>query len=506
MNMKRLNIRILFIICAIVLFAISCSDSSDNGEKKEPGGDNIKFPNKELRAAWLATVWNLDLPLIEGRNIEAHKQAYLDLLDIYKQHKMNAVFVQIRPKADAFYRSKYEPWSSWLTGTLGKDPGYDVLDFMLKETHKRGIEFHAWINPYAITTDNTTFKPTPGHVVTEHPEWVMKYGKQLMFRPSHPDVPPYLVKVIDDILANYAVDGIHFDDYFYPYPIEGETLDDLGDFQKYGKDYKNIEDFRRGCVNTAVQKVHELISQKYPSVLFSISPYAVWRNKSKDPNGSQTSSLSCYDELYADARLWCEKSWIDFIIPQLYQGTNKGTGNNYAPFETLTAWWSKNTFNTPLMIGYPLYRFNSNDANDNPNGSFNNTEFEYELRYAMAESKIQGAVYYNSSAMKYDRGNIMKVMDKYYTAQAVIPYMGRSTEDKPNKPDILLKNQTIEWKAEKKGVRYVIYKIRNKEAQVLDITSDTVYSLNETADYCVTTLNKDNQESEVSNVVSFKKQ
>lgn len=497
-------------ICFLVSFIYSC-DSKDPVKPTEPE-DEIVFPRKEMRAAWLATVWNLDLPLVT--DIATHKKAYTDLLDIYERQRLNAVMVQIRPKADAFYNSPYEPWSQWLTGKQGQDPGYDVLKFMLEETHKRGLEFHAWINPYDIAAVANDFKPHSSHIALQHPEWTMKYGapgkERLIFRPSHPEVPKFLLKVIDDILAKYDVDGMHFDDYFYPYPVPtgvggNYPLDDADDYKQYGSEYKSVEDFRRGCVNNLIEDIHDLIVQKYPKVLFSISPYAVWRNKKDDPNGSVTNSLSNYDDLYADVRLWCQKGWIDFVVPQLYQGTTIGTNNNYASFETLVQWWPQNSFDVPVMIGYPLYRFNVDNADDNPGGKFNNTEFDYEFQFARQNSKIQGGVFYNSTAMKLNRKNVLEVMDKYYPKSALIPFMGRKTEEDPQKPTLSLSGGKLLWNAQADGFRYAVYSIKNKTATLEAITTETSFDLSRSGSYCVSAVNKDNNEGKYSDIIMYTK-
>lgn len=490
------NLKYPLLVLAFLFIYSSCSKKDD--ELLDETDTKIKFQRKELRAAWMATVWGIDWPGT-NYNAESQKQAYIDYLELFKTQKLNAVMVQVRPKADAFYASPYEPWSQWITGTLGQNPGYDVLQFMIDETHKRGMEFHAWINPYDITTDANNFDITKYPTLKDHPDWVMRYADRMIFRPSHPEVPTFLINVIDDIATKYDVDGIHFDDYFYPYPVAGATLDDAADYAQYGSGYATIEDFRRGCVNDLIRRIHVLIETKHPTILFSVSPYAVWRNLSQDPiNGSATNSTSNYDDLYADIRLWCQEGWLDFVVPQLYQGTN----NNYAGFNILTQWWSKHSFDVPVMVGYPLYRF-YNAAE----GNLTAEELQNEFMYAYKESKIQGGVFYNSTAFKANRGGILEVLDKYYANPALIPFMGRKTLPDPDKVSSLSVNSnSLSWNTVNgTDIRYAVYRIRNNKAQIEAIVTDTSFELTRSGDYCVSAVNAENNEGAYSDIVTYKK-
>ena len=494
MNINYMKILLLSIIAAL----LSCSDGSSAPETPGKEGD-IKLPKKEMRAVWLATVGNMDWPK-DVASIERQKQEYIEYLEIFKQYNINTIIAQVRPMADAFYASDLEPWSEYLTGTQGKDPGYDPLKFMLEEAHKRDIEFHAWLNPYRIANNVTTFKPAASHIYNQHPEWTMTYNKLLIFRPALPEVRSFFIDVVRDLITKYDVDGVHFDDYFYPYPSTGIELDDQEDYAKYGAGYASIEDFRRGNVNKIVEDVHNLVKSTRPDVLFSISPYAVWRNKSQDPNGSDTSGLNNYDGLYADIRLWCEKGWIDYVVPQLYASTENVAAN----FIKLSEWWPKNSFDTPVLIGYGLYKF----GNEKEGAIFMNPkELETQFFYAAREEKIVGGVMFNATAFKRNSIDILSTLGKVYSEPVLVPFMGRKTLPEPSPVNNLkVSGNSLQWDAASgKDLRYVVYKVDDGNGKIVTVTTDTSYSPKAGGEYVVTALNRDNLESAVSQVVNYKK-
>lgn len=495
-------------IAMLLLSGVLMGCGSGKDEPTPPGGGTgtgsgetgetvkITTPAKEIRAVWLATVGNMDWPT-DKFSVEKQKQEYIKYLDLFQQYNVNVVVGQIRPTADAFYESKYEPWSQYLTGTRGKNPGYDVVQFMVDEAHKRGMEFHAWLNPYRISTNVNSFTPVTGEFYKQHPEWTMRYGNLLIFRPAIPEVRHHLVNVIDEICSKYPVDGIHFDDYFYPYPEKNTTLDDQGDFIKYGAEYNNIEDFRRGNVNKAIEDVHNLLVSKYPGVVFSISPYGVWRNKSKDPNGSDSStSITNYDDLYADIRLWCEKGWIDLVVPQLYATTENIAMN----FKKMTTWWARNSFDCPVAIGMAMYKFGNSAEGaiyvNNP-GEFNNQFYYTRL------NKVQGTFLFNASAFKNNKVNILDHLADCYPERVLIPFMGRSVAPDPVKiKSISADGKTLYWKKQD-GMRFVIYKVVDNKGTIVDIVENVnTYTCAENGDYSVSVLNADNKESELSKIVT----
>ncbi|PJH94198.1 glycoside hydrolase family 10 protein [Bacillus sp. SN1] len=318
-------------------------------------------PDRELRAVWIASVLNIDWPSKKGLSVEEQKQEYIKLLDDVQKMGMNAVIVQIKPTADAFYPSAYGPWSEYLTGVQGKDPGYDPLAFMIEETHKRNLEFHAWFNPYRITMNHTDLnKLSEDHPARKHPDWVAAYGKQLYYHPGIPEARDFIVKGIEEVVKRYDIDAVHMDDYFYPYKIAGQEFPDQAQYEQYGKDdFSKIDDWRRDNVNQLVKQINQTIKAAKPYVKFGISPFGVWRNAADDPTGSNTKAgVRNYDDLYADTRHWIQEGDIDYIAPQIYWSI----GFNAAAYDVLADWWSNEVKNRPvhLYIGQAAYKINNN--------------------------------------------------------------------------------------------------------------------------------------------------
>ena len=263
---------------------------------------------------------NIDWPSRKGLPVDSQKAEFIRILDLHKQNGMNAIIMQIRPAADAFYPSPYEPWSEYLTGVQGKPPSpyYDPLQFMIEETHKRGMEFHAWCNPYRAMFNTKKSSIAPTHITRMHPEWFVDYGDTRYFDPGNKEAQAFVSHIVGDIVRRYAVDAIHFDDYFYPYRIPGKAFPDSETFQKYHNGM-SLEDWRRSNVDSIIVQLYRVIRNENPNCRFGISPFGVWRNQDKDPRGSATKAgQTNYDDLYADILLWLEKGWIDYVVPQLY--------------------------------------------------------------------------------------------------------------------------------------------------------------------------------------------
>jgi uncharacterized lipoprotein YddW (UPF0748 family) len=257
--------------------------------------------NYEFRAVWVASVDNIDWPSSKNISVAEQKAEYIKLLDMHQQNGMNAVIVQIRPAADALYPSQYEPWSEFLTGQQGRAPSpfYDPLEFMIKETHNRGLEFHAWLNPYRAIFNMRTSSVAPTHVTKVHPEWFLVYGDKKYFNPALPEVQLHTAKIVKDILTRYDIDAIHMDDYFYPYRIAGKEFPDQQSYLQYGKGMDK-ENWRRSNCDSIIKLLYETIRSTNPRVKFGISPFGIWRNKSQDPMGSDTKGgQTNYDDLYA---------------------------------------------------------------------------------------------------------------------------------------------------------------------------------------------------------------
>ena len=274
----------------------------------------------EFRGVWVATVENIDWPSKRGLSNEDQKREFIALLDLHQKNGMNAIIMQVRPSGDAIYPSTLEPWSEYLMGKQGLPPSpfYDPLEFMVQETHKRGMEFHAWINPYRAVFNIKKSSIAPSHISRLHPEWFLTYGDKKYFNPGLPQVWQHTNRIVRDLVTRYDIDAIHMDDYFYPYRIAGKEFPDEKTYQQ-NKRGLSKEDWRRSNCDTIVKQLYATIHQIKPAVQFGISPFGIWRNKSQDPRGSETKGgQTNYDDLYADILLWLEKGWVDYIAPQIY--------------------------------------------------------------------------------------------------------------------------------------------------------------------------------------------
>lgn len=332
--------RSLVLFCLLFLFAVQLHAVS---------------PKRELRAAWIATVSNIDWPSRPGLPAEEQQRQFSARLDQLQAIGINTVIVQIRPTADAFYKSDIEPWSRYLTGKAGTPPTpyYDPLEFMVQEAHKRNMDFHAWFNPFRALTDSKKNPNPADHVTRKHPDWVVSYGGKSYLNPGIPAAREYVIGVISDVVARYDIDAVHIDDYFYPYRIAGQEFADAASFRKYNDGIANREDWRRSNVTLFIQQLNNVIKAQKPWMKLGISPFGVWRNQSKDPIGSPTrGGQTCYDDLYADVRLWQEKGWIDYLMPQLYWEHN----HKLVAFEVLQPWWQSHAYGRHVYYGLGLYR------------------------------------------------------------------------------------------------------------------------------------------------------
>jgi len=476
------------IFAFIITFVVSCSKDDPVPEPNPPGpgpvpnGDLTLAP-KEMRAAWIATAWGIDWPQ-SVYDVAAQKKMFTDYLDKFVSLNMNAIFVQIRPNADAFYKSQYEPWSKWITGSAGKDPGYDVLAFMIEEAHKRELEFHAWMNPYRIATRASEAELYPALDSKINPAWVKNYSKIQIYNPALPEVQDLIANIVKDVITKYDVDGIHFDDYFYPDPGSYTSLDDQADYAKYGAGYSTIEAFRKDNVNKVVKKVDDVIVSTKPGVVFSISPA-----------GDNVYNLN---SLYADVTSWCMNGWIDIVIPQLYSAT----GTAESSFNIRLSWWNQYAYKAVPMIGYALYKFGDSTAG----AQFQTTgELLEQFRVAGTFSKIQGSVLYSAQYLLLNKLGIVDVIKQnIYPRPAIIPFAGRKTAPDPaSVSNVSLSGNKLSWEVGT-GLRTIIYKIEEKKGLVLAVTSAKEYLLTAKGDYCLTSINKDNVESAVSDVITYK--
>lgn len=382
-------------------------------------------PFYEFRGVWVVTIYNIDWPQPQEFNVDKQKLEYINQLEMHKRNGMNAMIVQVRSAADAFYPSPYEPWSQWLTGKQGRSPFpyYDPLLFMIDETHKRGFEFHAWCNPYRANFSINSSSIAPAHITKLHPEWFLKYGGQLYFDPGNKEGQQWVENVLRDMVRRYDVDAIHMDDYFYPYRIAGATFPDSASFRLHGNGM-NKDDWRRSNVDSIVVRISKVIKKEKPWVKFGISPFGVWRNSDKDSMGSDTKAgVTNYDDLYADILLWTRNGWIDYVTPQLYWET----GHKLAAFETLVDWWSRHTYGKHMYIGHGIYK----GLEKNNRAWHNPKELPRQIELLRKYPTIQGSIYFSSKTFyRNPNGWNDSLQNNYYRLPAQIPPM----EWLPKKP------------------------------------------------------------------------
>lgn len=376
-------------------------------------------PKHELRAVWVATFHNIDWPSAKGLDARTQQREFQDLLNRQSQNGMNALFVQVRPSGDAFYQSNIVPWSEFLSGEQGISPGYDPLKYMVVESHKRGMEFHAWMNPFRAISHKRFSSVAADNVALIRPEWCFDYGERTYLNPGIPEVRDYLVEVIMEVVKNYDVDGIHFDDYFYPYENAGDPFTgDLATFRRYGADFSDIHDWRRHNLDLFIQQLSEEINQAKSWVKFGISPVGIWRNKRDDPRGSSTtSSYTAYDMLHADVRFWLVKGWIDYVAPQLYWSTD----HPYANYNALLPWWAANSFGRHVYIGHAAFKLGQERNTYWKNPSQMPIQLDLRRQY---QSQIHGGVFYSAGSFvdnPYGLEDLLR--NQYHKYPALIPSM-----------------------------------------------------------------------------------
>lgn len=310
---------------------------------------------REMRAAWWPTVWRNDY---KEKSAVQLKQLFVQRIDRLHQIGINTVVFQVRSEADAFYASKYEPWSRFLTGVQGVSPEgvFDPLPFIIEECHKRGMELHAWINPFRASV-NVTNPTSPEHVSRRYPKWIVEYNGQSYLDPGLPEVRSYVCRVVQDIVLRYDVDALHIDDYFYPYPVAGIPFNDNQSFEKHGApkgfSWTKKGDWRRDNINRFIVQLRETLQTTKPWVALGISPFGIYRNSKSWAGGSKTSGLEGYEALYADVVLWAKEGWIDYLTPQIYWNY----GHPSADYQVLLDWWGAQKLGkTMLYVGQDIRR------------------------------------------------------------------------------------------------------------------------------------------------------
>ena len=446
-------------------------------------------PKREFRGAWIQCVNGQYI----GKTPTQIRQMLSDQLDTLQQCGINAILFQVRAEGDALYKSSYEPWSRYLTGTQGMAPadGWDPLAWMVAECHKREMECHAWINPYRAKTKGTT-AVAQTHSVVEHPERIFEYDGLYIFNPAIEENRTYTCMVVEDILEHYDVDGIHMDDYFYPYPVNGLPLPDQAYYDADPRGFSTIEDWRRDNVNLLIRDLHQLIRSTKPWVKFGISPFGIYRNSPTGENckeGSATAGTQNYDDLYADIVYWVKQGWIDYNIPQIYWNL----GTKVADYEVLVHWWNDYCGGRPLYIGQDIERTVKGVDPNNPNS--HQMMAKYDLQ--RSQSNVLGSCQWYAAACVNNPGNYRTVLQKVYHStpalQPLMPFIDNKAPGKPqsvNAHTYAMTGTVISWEAPraKKELdharQYVIYSFAKGEKVKLDdpehilaITSATSYTL-----------------------------
>lgn len=389
-------------------------------------------PKYEFRGVWIATVNNIDWPSAKGLPVVTQKTEYIAMLDSLQRIGINAVIVQIRPAADAFYPSSFEPWSEFLNGTQGLPPlpYYDPLQFMIDEAHKRGMEFHAWLNPYRAVFDIKSSSVSPTHITRIHKDWFITYGTKKYFNPGLPETREFVTRIVKDIVKRYDVDAIHMDDYFYPYRITGKEFPDAIAYKKYGNGMPKDE-WRRSNCDSIIRMIHDAIIETKPVVQFGISPFGVWRNKTQDPEGSATQAgQTNYDDLYADILLWLREGWIDYVAPQLYWEI----GHRLCDYTILLNWWSQHSYGRNVYIGHGIYR-----TQENPTAAwYNKKELPNEITMLRYNKAVQGSIYFSAvSILRNPNGWADSLRLNQYSRPALLPPMPWIDTVPPQKPNIV---------------------------------------------------------------------
>ncbi len=384
-----------------------------------PAKAKVPEPLREFRAAWIATVHNLDWPSKPGLPPAQQRAEMLALLDLAAASGLNAVVLQVRTECDAFYASRLEPWSFFLSGQMGTGPadGYDPLAFAVAEAHKRGLELHAWFNPFRASATERSAKSS-GHISRTHSSLMLSSGSMKWANPASDFVRQRAIEVMIDVAKRYDVDGIHIDDYFYPYPktVNGKPVDQFDDSAAYrayrSKDGKlELRDWRRDNINQFVRNAYSSIKSTKSHVRFGISPFGIWR---PGHPSSVKAGLDAYNDISADSRLWLNQGWLDYFSPQLYWRI--GSDQDYT---ALYRWWSgENKQNRHLFPGIASSRILSSEDRNRPSTE---TVRQIEVTRRNPASGGPGHIHWSIEAIKKDRGGLRSRFREVYAESALPP-------------------------------------------------------------------------------------
>lgn len=471
-------------------------------------------PKREFRGAWIATVSNIDWPSKPGLSATDQQEEFVGRLNELKELGCNAVVVQIRPVCDALYDSKLEPWSHYLTGKQGQPPSpyYDPLVFMIQETHKRNMEFHAWFNPYRALMDSKKNNNPPWHVTKKHPEWIVSYGGQSIIDPGIPEARQYVIDVICDVVRRYDIDAVHMDDYFYPYPAGAKPFGDAKTYAKYGHGTP-LADWRRNNISLFVSQLNTSIKHIKPYMKLGISPFGIWRNADKDPQGSKTrGGLTTYDDLFADVLQWMQKGWVDYMMPQLYWEHQ----HRVAAFDVLMPWWYGHCYQRHVYYGLAPYRMT---AKSGPWSS--PRELMWQMRDIRGQCPNSGFCFFSASSFDKIHPAVSDSVTHFDKLPAFIPAMPWIDSIPPAAPVVKATTSgggvNLKWTVSNPSnemMRFAVYRFNAGEPVNLERTdriisiqqgkefTDVDYKKARQPQYVVTALDRLWNESAASNKVT----
>ncbi|MBO6188027.1 MAG: family 10 glycosylhydrolase [Prevotella sp.] len=455
---------------------------------------------RAFRGAWIQCVNGQ----FKGMSTANMQRTLTYQLNELQKDGCNAIIFQVRPECDALYESSIEPWSYYLTGEQGDRPYpyWDPLAWMIRECHKRGMELHAWINPYRAKT-KVAHLNARNHVVVRHPEWCFEYDGLTLLNPALKQCRDYICDVVRDIVTRYDVDGLHIDDYFYPYPVAGVQIPDAANFHSNNYGISNREDWRRQNVNMFIEQLYHTVHDAKPWVKVGISPFGIYRNQRSDPKGSRTNGLQNYDDLYADVLLWDEMGWMDYCVPQLYWEI----GHKAADYDELIRWWDRNIKKSDLYIGEDVER------------TVKHSQQPRKMALHRQMSNVKGMVlWYAKAAVDNVGGYGTQLRQNYWrniALQPVSKMLGKKTPKKPRKVKSMEVDgqRVVFWTAPKakswqtEATKYVVYRFMPGErvdtddaSKIVAVTNQTFYEAPGPGTYVVTALNRLQGESKKAKV------
>lgn len=468
----------------------------------------------ELRATWVCTVYNLDYPS-HNKLKEGQLKSEMDsILFTAKKYNLNTIFFQVRASGDAFYKSKTEPWSYWLSGKEGKPApnSFDPLQYMIERGHELGIEIHAWFNLFRAVSHKKFFPPSTSHVATMHPEWLYSHGNKAFIDPGVPGARDYLNGVVKEVVLNYDIDGVHLDDYFYHQEINGFRINDANAFKQYNPSNLSKADWRRDNINKIILGLNDTISKYKPLMKFGVSPFPVWRNKNADPDGCPTlRAMEAYSDQYADTRKWIKNEWVDYLMPQVYWRNSHPSVSH----DSIAQWWNKHSYTRHVYLGNAMYKVGSADHPEWLSGQ----ELLDQISTARKLKNIQGNGLYKAGAVLQNPKNILDSLRiNFYHYPSLPPVISWKDSIPPLAPSKLTGRGTqigseLAWTKELQAedgqyaAKYVIYRFLENEDiniktgdHIIGITGTRRYlDINVQQDhnyiYIVTSVDRSNNES-----------